>query len=413
MRSELQIDSELQLAAWARCIEPSALQRMLMLSSQPGITSFALGLPAPELFPGDALANISNRLLSTTPNALQYAPDFQPLKAQVVELMRRRGVDCHEGQVFLTAGAQQGMDLLARLLLESGGRVITEELIYTGFQQVLAPFCPDILTVPTNRITGIDVDAVEKSLQAGTCPTFIYAITEGHNPMAVSMAVSERSRLVDLAGRYGVPIIEDDAYGFLQYEENPRPPLRSFNDQWVFYVGSFSKVMAPALRVGWLVVPEKLIRPLSIIKEASDINTTTFSQRLISAFIEDDHLATHINGLVHEYKNRRDTMLRALREYFPAEATWTTPASGVFIWIELPSGINAEELFNDSIAIERVAFLPGTAFRVSGHTPKSQGLRLNFSHCSPAQIDDGISRLGRLLKERTGRRSSVPAGGPS
>ncbi len=180
--------------------------------------------------------------------ALQYSPHLQPLKRQVCELMKQRGVTCYEEQVFLTAGAQQGMSLLARLLLEAGGKVITEQFIYLGFQQVLEPFQPEILTVETSPETGMDVEAVERLLRLGHRPAFIYCITDGHNPLSVNLHPAKRERLVQLAQEYHVPIIEDDAYGFLNYSDVLSPPLRALDDRWVFYVGSFSKILAGLAR---------------------------------------------------------------------------------------------------------------------------------------------------------------------
>ncbi|HEX8557476.1 MAG TPA: PLP-dependent aminotransferase family protein [Pyrinomonadaceae bacterium] len=388
---------EVSLARWARALRRSALQEMLTRASRPGVISFALGLPAAELFPTAEFAEATGRVL-TDPRSLQYSPHFQPLKTHVVELMRRRGVACDEGQVFLTAGAQQGMNLLSRLLLESGRQVITEELIYTGFQQVLAPFQPEVLTVPTDPETGMDVDAVDALLSGGARPAFIYAITDGHNPMAVSMSVAKRERLVELARRHRVPILEDDAYGFLCYEGSPKPPLRALDERWVFYLGSFSKVLAPALRVGWIVAPEELMSPLSVIKEATDIDTTTFTQRVINAYLDAGDLPSHIESLRRHYGLRRDTMLDALRSHFPAEARWRTPESGLFVWVELPEQVNADELFRTALESEGVAFIPGHAFGVDPGRPAPRSMRLNFSHSTPEQIAEGVPRLARALK---------------
>lgn len=389
-----------RLAGWARSVEPSPLQLMLTLASRPGVTSFALGLPAPELFPTAALARAAERVLSAGGGALQYAPHFGPLRAQVVELMRRRGVECREEQIFLTAGAQQGMNMLARLLLEQGGSVLTEELIYTGFRQVLEPFRPEILTVPTDRAAGIDVDAVERHLAGGARPAFIYSITEGHNPLGVSTDPAARGRLVGLARRYRVPVVEDDAYGFLHYGADPPPPLRALDDEWVLYVGTFSKILAPALRVGWLVVPERLVKPLSIVKEATDIDTTTFTQRVVSAYLDGGGFDAHLSTLLREYGARRDAMLRALRAGFPAGASWNAPSSGMFVWVELPERFDAATLFREAVERERVAFIPGAAFAAGGAGAGSRGMRLNFSRPSAEVIEEGVPRLGRLLTEQ-------------
>jgi 2-aminoadipate transaminase len=384
-----------ELAGWARGLEQSALQQMLVATARPGITSFALGLPAVEFFPTAALASAAERVLSENAGALQYSPPLQSFKQHVRELMKWRGVICREEQIFLTAGAQQGMSLLSRLLLEPGGSVITEEFIYSGFQQVLEPFQPNVLTVSTDPETGMDVDAVEQYLNGGVRPSFIYSITDGHNPLSVRLSSSKRTRLVELAEQYRVPIIEDDAYGFLCYE-NPLPPLRALSDVSVFYVGSFSKILAPALRAGWLVVPEELILPLSVIKESSDIDAAPLSQRIVNAYLDTGELPAQIDMLRTQYRLKRDTTLRALAENFPDATRWTKPDCGFFVWVELPAAVDVDELFRRALEEEHVAFIPGHAFSVN--KKRSSGIRLNFSHPTTDRIEEGIPRLARVLK---------------
>lgn len=408
---------EVVLASWARDLVRSPMQEALAGTTNNGIISFALGLPAPELFPAADFAAAAERVLANDPKALQYSPQFEPLQEQVVQLMRARGVSCSVKNVFLTAGAQQGMSLLASLLLEPGSSVVTEELVYPGFRQVLEPFRPRILTVPTDLETGMDVDAVARILSSGVRPAFIYAITEGHNPLSVSLHPAKRARLVELAERYGVPIIEDDAYGFICYA-TMEPPLRALSERWVFYVGSFSKILAPALRAGWVVVPEHLILPLSVAKESADIDTTTFAQRIINEYLSTGRLASHVERLRKEYQLRRDTMLRLLTETIPDRATWRAPTSGFFVWVELHGDVDIDDVFRQAVECEKVAFIPGYLFSSNGTIEgyrdvgavsapgaiatgsKRPSMRLNFSHSTPAQIQEGIPRLARLLKER-------------
>lgn len=390
---------EASLARWARETRPSALQTMLARSAQPGVLSLALGLPAPELFPREGLAEAATRVLAHDPAALQYSPPFQPLKRQVVALMAERGVECREEQVFLTAGGQQGMALLVRLLLDAGGAVLTEQLCYTGLQQAVEPFRPEVLTVPTDLDTGIDVDAVERLLERGARPAFLYVVTDGNNPLGVSVGAEKRARLVELAREHRVPILEDDAYGYFQFTDAPLPPLRALDDRWVFYIGTFSKIFAPALRVGWLVVPEAYLPLLAIAKEAADINTATFTQRTISAFIDSGRLPEHLALLKREYTVRRDAMLEALREHFPAGSRWRTPTAGVFVWVELPEEADAAGLLARALDTEQVAFFPGSAFAAPGEAVGSNCMRLNFSHCSPERIREAVGRLGRVLRD--------------
>jgi 2-aminoadipate transaminase len=283
-------------------------------------------------------------------------------------------------------------------MLDPYGQVMTEELCYSGFQQVIEPYQPEILTVPTDIETGMDVDEVEWLLINGARPAFIYAVTEGHNPLAVSLSRDKRARLVELARQYRIPIVEDDPYGLLYYEGRPEPPMRALDSDWVFYVGSFSKILAPALRVGWIVAPESLIQKLSIIKEASDIDTSTFTQRAVSAYLDAGHLPAHLSRLRAEYGLRRDHLLRALKDHFPREATWRKPSGGVFAWVELPRHLDTGELLRASVEKEQVAFIPGHAFDL-GINSRTHGIRLNFSHHAPSVIEEGIARIARILKE--------------
>src|SRR5436853_1570601 len=234
----------LEFASWAQALKQSSIQRLLDLTARPKIIPLGLGLPAAELFPVKAFARAATYLLEHDRSALQYQPAFQPLKAQIVRLMAQRGVVCREEQIFLTAGAQQAMSLLTRLLLNPHGQVLVEETIYSGFLQAITPFQPNIITVATDNDTGMDVEAVEAILRRER-PALIYAISDGHNPVAVCLSQEKRIRLVELARHFGVPILEDDAYGLLSYSSNPIPPMRALDADWVFYLGSFSKILAP------------------------------------------------------------------------------------------------------------------------------------------------------------------------
>jgi 2-aminoadipate transaminase len=390
---------ELRLADWTHTMSRSVLRQMLAVVSQPGILSFAGGLPAPELFPTAEYAQAVAHVLATDPCALQYGPPYQPLKRHIVQLMAQRGVTCTEEQIFLTTGAQQGLHVLTRLLLNPGGAVILEEVVYTGLQQVIAPLQPRLLTVPTDMVTGIDVDAVEAWLAQGVTPAYIYVIPDAHNPLGVSVSAAKRQRLVEIAASYGVPLVEDDPYGFLCYEGEASPPLRALDDEWVFYLSSFSKILAPALRLGWIVAPPALVPQLTVIKEAADLESSALTQRAVAAYLDAGHLPGHVQRLCREYGRRRDTMLAALYRYFPAEAHWTEPYSGMFIWVTLPAEVDTAALLQTAIAEEQVAFIPGHAFAVPGCPVSGRNcLRLNFSNCTPEQIEDGIARLARVLQ---------------
>jgi DNA-binding transcriptional MocR family regulator len=264
----------------------STLREVLGMASRPGVLSFAVGLPGTALFPVEGLARAAAQLLADDRLSLQYGIPYGPLKAQIVELMRMRGVTCRPEQVFLTSGSQQAMDILARLLLVPGGRVMLERTVYDGMQMAIKRLEPEILSVPTDLDTGIDADAVEAHLEAGPAPAFLYLITDGHNPLGVSLPEEKRRRLATLARQHRMPILEDDAYGFLYFGESPAPPLRAFEDEWVFYLGSFSKILAPGLRAGWMVVPEPLVGTVAALKHSADLDTPSFSQRMISTYLD-------------------------------------------------------------------------------------------------------------------------------
>jgi 2-aminoadipate transaminase len=384
------------MARWASRVERSDLQRLLSAASQPGTLSFALGLPDPRLFPADDLSR-AHLAVSKDRKSLQYAPHFSRLKREVVHLMDRRGVVCEESNVFLTAGAQQGLSLLARLLLNTHDTVFLEEYTYTGFLQAIQPSEPNLVAISTDSQRGIDVDDLEHKLQSGVRPAFLYTTPEGHNPMGGSLDMDRRMRLVELARQWQMPIIEDDAYGFLQYDGHNRAPLRSLDSDLVFYVGSFSKILAPSLRVGWLVVPEELLLPLSVLKESTDIDTATFSQRLVCSYLEQTDLTPHLATLRQAYKGKRDRMVEALHREAIEGLTWTVPRSGVFLWVYAGDGIDTALALEIALREEHLAFVPGSAF--SPHNPGvSNWFRLNFSHPDLTEIDDGIGRLKRVLK---------------
>ncbi|HXM49774.1 MAG TPA: PLP-dependent aminotransferase family protein [Pyrinomonadaceae bacterium] len=390
---------EISLATWTPGIRRSELQEMLVIASRPGILSFALGLPAAELFPVAEFAEAITGVLANDAQALQYGPPFGPLKSHIVSLMAQRNVICREEEIFLTSGAQQGLNLLTRLLLDPGGQVLIEELAYTGLQQVIEPYHPEILTVSTNPKTGMDIEAVAAFLAAGARPAFIYTVSEGHNPMAVSLSASKRAALVKLARLYNVPVIEDDPYGFLCYEDEKVPPMKALSEQYVLYVGSFSKILAPGVRVGWIVAPENLMEKLAVLKEASDINTSTLSQRSVSAYLDGGYLPAHLKMLLLEYRARRDAMLGALRDHFPLGSKYVKPTGGVFIWVQLPETIETSRLLKVALEREQVAFIPGAAFAIGEVPPANHCMRLNFSNCSASLIEKGIARLGRVIKE--------------
>ncbi|HEX2643215.1 MAG TPA: PLP-dependent aminotransferase family protein [Thermoanaerobaculia bacterium] len=384
------------VARGAGAVRLSRLQEVMSLAARPGVLSLAVGMPATDLFPTADMAAAASRCLDDR-RVLQYGPPSRVVQEHIVELMAGRGVRCRPEQIFLTSGAQQAMDLMARLLLDPGGTVLIEETVYDGLQMVIRTYQPRILTVPTSAETGLDVDAVEALLARGERPAFLYVITDGHNPLGGSVSAEKRQRLVELARRHELPILEDDAYGNLHYEANPLPALRALEDRWVFYLGSFSKILAPGLRVGWVVVPEELVPVLRALKHGMDVDTSSFSQLSLAAYLAAGHLPGHVEKIRAEYRRRRDALLEALETYFGGRALWNRPGMGIFVWLELPPGTDSAALLRGAIEREGVAFSPGQAFAVQGSAHADHCVRLSFANLQPEQMEEGARRLARAL----------------
>lgn len=376
-----------------------SLREIMDLVSRPGILSFAIGLPAADLFPREALAEASGRVLRGDPSCLQYSVPYRPLKTQIVELMALRGVRCCEEQIFLTSGAQQGMDLLSRLLLSPGGEVMTEWAIYDGLQMAVRHQSTRFVSIAADPQAGIDVDEVESRLAQGARPAFLYLVPCGHNPLGATLSLEGRQRLAALARRYQVPLIEDDVYGLLYYGDPPPPAVRAFEDEWVYYLGSFSKILAPSLRAGWVVVPAPIATRLSPLKHAIDLDTPSLSHRVIAAYLETGRLSSHLATLRAEYQRRRDAILSALAEHLPSAVRWNVPTGGMFVWVELPEGLDASELLRTAVETEGVAFSPGVTFCVGELEKGRRCLRLSFTNHSPERINEGVRRLNRVIRE--------------
>ncbi len=384
------------LARSTRALERSGLRQIMAEAVRPGVRSFAIGMPGTDLLPAAELREVAADVLAADPRSLQYGEPYAPLKRWVVELMAWRGAPCTVDQVFLTAGAQQGMDLAARLLLDPGDPVLLEETIYDGIQLALASRAPELVPLPTAAGAGADLDALEALLASGLRPRLFYTVPVGHNPLGSTLPEAARRRLVALARRHRMPVVEDDVYGFLSYGE-PAPPLRALDPEWVIYLGSFSKILAPGLRAGWMVVPEELVPRLSIAKHAGDVDTCTFTQRVLCGFLDRGLMPDHLARLRTTYRERRDAMLAALEGCFPAEASWQSPASGLFVWVELPRRVDTRRLLRTAVDEARVAFCPGDAFAVEGARRPAHGMRLSFADATPEEIAEGMERLGRVV----------------
>lgn len=392
----------LPFASWARVHKRPAMRDLLALLGRPGLLSLGHVLPAAELFPSGDYARLTASVLSADPGAAQYDMPCGQLKTQIVRLMELRGVRCSEEQVFLTGGAQHALSLLARLLLDPGSSFVLDSTLYDGIKVVTQPFQPVLLTVPSHTRDGMDVDAVESLLAGGARPRFIYTITDGHNPTGTSIPVPQRHRLVELARAFGVPILEDDAYGLLGFDGGFAPPLCALDSERVVYVGSFSKILAPALRLGWIVAPPELLPRLSTARQASDMDVASLTQRVVAALLERMDVAAHLDRLRREYELRRDVMLAALAEHFPPEAVWHRPPGGMFVWVELPPHVDTGALLREAVDTEGVGFIPGDAFAMGERGRTGSSLRLAFSSLPPERIAEGVQRLGRVVRRACG-----------
>lgn len=371
-------------------LKTSKIQQALKAASSSDIISFSLGMPSTDLLPlsqyQKALNQISNR------SYLQYSPPSKNLKVQIAELMKKRFINCSPDQIFLTSGAQQAMALIIKLLIDKDDNIIVDSATYPGFIQIAQSFCANLIPMDNSKLE------FEKYFIANTKkPKLAYTMSEGHNPCGISLNQETRINLTNFFSTYNVPILEDDAYGFLKYDDESNYPLKYYASNIVFYIGSFSKILSPAVRLGWIVAPEYLIDKLEILKETNDINTATLSQYIVSSYLDTNDLDNHLKLICNFYKVKRDVMIDALKTYLP-EVEFITPTSGFFIWCKLPKQIDAEVLLENSIKNFNVSFLPGSAFSTSVNNDLKHYIRLSFSFCDIDLIEEGIKRLSMAVQ---------------
>ncbi len=391
-----------RLAEGARQIRSSAIRDLLRVTEQPDMISFAGGLPAPECFPADQLAAAATRVLAANPAAaLQYGPTegYRPLRMWLAERMRHQRVPVPVEQIVVTSGSQQGLDLQGKLLIDPGAPVAVEDPTYLGALQAWRPYRPRFVTLPIDA-DGLDVDGLARMLDGGERPRFLYVVSSFQNPTGTTLAPGRRQALIELAATYHLPIVEDDPYGELFYEGERAPLLAALDIalhgelRHVVYLSTFSKLLAPGLRVGWSVAPAGLARRLVEAKQGLDLHTGGLAQATIYEACRDGLLDHHIPRLRETYRARRDAMLRALRAHMPTAIHWTEPRGGMFLWLTFGTQIDASELLRGALE-QQLAFVPGSAFYANGggaHT-----LRLNFSHAAPERIEEGIRRLRRAI----------------
>jgi 2-aminoadipate transaminase len=376
----------------------SSVREMFHWATLPGMISLSAGSPAPELFPVESFRKAVNQVLDEDPTgALQYGitEGYLPLREWIAEHMRSKGFTVTSDEVLITTGSQQAMDLLARVLIDKGDVVAVERPTFIATLQALDTCEAEYLSVSMDD-QGMMVDELERRLD-GVQPKLICAQPNFQNPSGVSMSLPRRMQLAHLAGQRGIPIVEDDPYAELIYEGEALPSIKSFDSAGLtLYLGSFSKILMPGLRIGWVAGPAEVLEKMVVVKQSNDLHTDGLGQRVVNLMVRSGELPDHIQRLRADYRGRRDAMLEALRDHFPAEARWTHPRGGLFVWVELPEGVDCGDLMRTAVA-RLVLFPPGAGFYRDGTGQNT--MRLNFSNQSPAQIREGVKRLGEVVVE--------------
>ena len=389
-----------KLAARAEKMNPSVIREILKVTEKPGIISFAGGLPSPKTFPIAEFDAASHKVLSQDGQAaLQYAASegFPALREAVADMLPWN-VD--PAQVLITTGSQQGLDLVAKILIDGGSKILVETPTYLGALQAFTPMEPAVVSVASDDEGVVADDLVAKAKDA----RFIYLLPNFQNPTGRSMSETRRAAVSAAAAQAGLPIIEDNPYGELWFDEEPPLPLSARNPEGCIYLGSFSKVLAPGLRLGFLVAPKHIYPKLLQAKQAVDLHTPSFTQRMVAEVLKGNFLDRHVPTIRALYKSQRDAMLVALqREMAGLDVQWNTPAGGMFLWARLPEGMSAVDLLPQ--AVERgVAFVPGAAFYADHADART--LRLSFVTASVEQINIGVKALAEAI--RSARATSAP-----
>ena len=413
-----------QLARRAEKMNPSVIREILKVTERPGIISLAGGLPSPLTFPVNEVAQAAARVLAQDgASALQYAASegYGPLRDWVAEHLGRQGLQVEAAQILITTGSQQGLDLAAKVLIDAGSRILVETPTYLGALQAFAPMEPQVQSVDSDDDGVLPEDLRAKATQA----RFLYLLPNYQNPTGRSMSEARRQAVSRLAQELGLPILEDNPYGDLWFDAPPPPSLSSRNPEGCLYLGSFSKVLSPGLRLGYLAAPKQLYPKLLQAKQAADLHTPSLNQRIVSEVLKDGFLDRHVPSIRALYKSQRDAMLAALTREFgdgelgvtrtsgiptrpgasPITSTrakpnhhsqvrWNRPDGGMFLWLRLPAGMDATALLPAAVA-KGVAFVPGAPFFAGQADPRT--LRLSFTTASVAQIDFGIHALAEAV----------------
>ncbi len=386
------------LAQRTNSMKSSAIRELLKITQQPEVISFAGGMPAPELFPVREIEEACSHLLRFDPkHALQYSTTegYRPLREFLAESMAKYGIDHSPDNILITTGSQQALDLLGKVFIDPKTHVLTGRPTYLGAIQAWHTYEANFITVPLDE-HGMQVDLIENAIK-DIVPRFIYALPNFHNPAGTTMPEENRRTLVKIARKHDLIIVEDDPYGALRYEGEDIIPIAALAPERTIYLGTFSKTLAPGVRIGWVVAPTEIISRLVQAKQGSDLHTSTFDQMIVNDVAQRGILKVHVKKLRQEYRHRRDTMLDTLTEFWPSGCHWTRPQGGLFLWARVPEQVNTTTLLKTALE-KKVAYVPGANFYPQGEGG-FDAMRLNFSNAQIPQIVEGISRLGKTLKE--------------
>ncbi len=390
-------------AARTAVMRSSAMRDLMAVTARPEVISLAGGLPDTSTFPTESFAAQMTRVAQqSVAQALQYGPTegFDETKDCILEVMGAEGMLPEPDDVIVTTGGQQAIDLICKTLLDPGDVVICEAPTYPGAVPVFCSYQAEVVQIECDS-DGMRIEVLEEELArlaaAGRRPKFVYSVPSFQNPAGVTMSLSRRRRLVELARLHELLVLEDNPYGLLRYGGEPLPPLYQLDGgDYVLYIGTFSKILSPGIRLGWAVAPPPVMEKIVLGKQASDLCSSSLTQYFVREYFAEGRWRRYVEDLVHIYRDRRDVMLEALAEHFPAEATWTEPEGGLFIWATLPDYIDSGDLLAKALR-EDVAFVPGAAAYVDGRGQSS--MRLNFSGVSEAEIREGIRRIGGVIAE--------------
>jgi 2-aminoadipate transaminase len=392
-------DWESRLATRARKLTPSFIREILKLTIRSDVISFAGGMPAPELFPVREFEEACHHILQNEGHiALQYSTTegHLPLRNFLAEKMSKYSINVEPENILIVGGSQQGLDLIGKLFVEPDGCVICSKPTYLGALQAWNSYQAHYCTVPLDD-DGMCVDEIPSILEKDHRPRFIYVLPNFHNPAGTTLPLERRKRLVEITREHDLVIIEDDPYGELRYEGEDILPIFRLAPERTVYLSTFSKTLAPGIRLAWIVGPKPLIARLVQAKQGADLHTGTFVQMIANDICQRGILRQHVKRLRDVYSSRRDVMLDSLTENWPEGSSWTKPEGGLFLWAKTPEKINTREFFEKALEA-KVAYVPGLAF-YPGEQGGENFMRLNFSNANEERINEGIHRLGKAMKE--------------